>query len=48
MGLIDQFRAKQRELDERARQLTGDEDVPERTQEAASGPRKTSEEGLDA
>ena len=47
MGLIDQFRAKQRELDERARQLTGDEDVPDRTQEA-SRPRKTSEEGLEA
>ncbi|MEV0602937.1 hypothetical protein AB0I82_27095 [Streptomyces sp. NPDC050315] len=48
MGLIDQFRAKQRELDERARRASGNEDVPERGQQAASRPQKTSEEGLEA
>ncbi|WP_181138486.1 hypothetical protein [Streptomyces sp. Ru73] len=47
MGLIDQFRAKQRELDERAR-AAGEEKAPERPPEAASRPRSAAEEGMDA
>ncbi|MGI5469240.1 hypothetical protein [Streptomyces sp. CA-132043] len=47
MGLIDQFRAKQRELDERAR-AAGEKEVPERPPEAATRPRTAAEEGMEA